>query len=108
MFREPEQLNEECRVQEAAQLNTRPEQRIEGSPERENLRIAYRKYIQTRQSIATIEEQLQIDDLLWFVVLPANFWEPQTGVFEALEELKIDGQRANVLHLATLWAATEI
>ena len=100
MFREPEQLNEECRVQEAAQLNTRPDN--EGSP------IAYWKYIQNRQRIVTIEEQLQIHDLLWFVVLPANFWEPQTGVFEALEELKIDGQRANVLHLATLWAATEI
>ena len=69
-----------------------------------NLRIAYRKYIQTRQRTATIEEQLRIDDLLWFVILPASFWEPQTGVFEALEELKklkglIDGQRANILHL---------
>ena len=69
-----------------------------------NLRIAYRKYIQTRQRTATIEEQLRIDDLLWFVILPASFYEPQTGVFEALEELKklkglIDGQRANILHL---------
>ena len=88
-FREPDQLTYECRVQEAAQLNTKPEQRIEGSPERENLRIAYRKYIQTRQSIATIEKQLRIDDLLWFVVLQASFWEPQTGVAGALEELKI-------------------
>ena len=68
-FREPEQLTEECRDQEAAQLNIKPEQKVEGSLERENLQIAYRKYIQTRQRIATIKEQLRIDDLLWFVVL---------------------------------------
>ena len=89
MFREPKQLTEECRVQEAAQLNTSPDSEVEGSPERENLQIAYRKYIQTRQGIATIEEQLQINDLLWFTAVPASFWEPHAGVAGALEELKM-------------------
>ena len=111
MFREPEQLTEECRVQEAAQLNTRPKQEVEGSPERENLRIAYRKYIQTRQRTATIKEQLWIDNLLWFTAIPASFWEPHTGVAGALDDLKmlqglIDGQRVNVLHLDEVWAST--
>ena len=94
MFREPEQLTEEGSIQEAAQLNTRPEQEVE---------VAYQKYLQTRQRIATIEEQLQTKELLWFVVLPASFWAPNTGVAGAKEELKmlqgrIDGQRAAVLH----------
>ena len=111
MFREPEQLTEEGRVQEAAQLNTRPEQEVEGAA-RENLRVTYQKYLQTRQRIATIEEQLQTKELLWFVVLPASFWAPNTGVAGAKEELKmlqgrIDGQRAAVLHAAEVWAAAE-
>ena len=105
MFREPEQLTEERRVQEAAQLNARPDLEVEGSPERENLRIAYQMYIQTRQRIATIEEQLRTNDLLWFTAVPASFWRPHTGVAGALEELRmlqglIDGQRAAVLDAA--------
>ena len=62
---------------------------VERSQELEDVWIAYRKYIQTTQRIVTIEEQLRTNDLLWFVVLPASFWEPQTGVAGALEELKI-------------------
>ena len=78
-------------------------QQYEGFQEQEDLRIAYRKYIQTRQRIATIEEQLLIYDLLW---IKASFWEPQTGIAGALEELKklqgsIDVQGTNVLHLAS-------
>ena len=66
----------------------------------------------SRQRIAAIEEQLRTHDLLWFVALPASFWAPQTELFEALEELKmlkglIDEQRANVLHLAKVWASME-
>ena len=103
MFREPKQLTEESRVHEAAQLNTRPEQEVE---------VAYQKYLQTRQRIATIEEQLRTDDLLWFTAIPASFWAPNTGVAGALEELKmlqglIDRQRAAVLHAVEVWAATE-
>ena len=69
------------------------------------MRIAYQEYIWFRQRIATIEEQLRTHDLLWFVVLPADVFEPQAGVFGALEELKmlkglVDGQRANILHRA--------
>ena len=69
-------------------------------------------YIQTRQRIATIEEQLQTDDLLWFTAVSASFWRPHTGVAEALEELRmlqglINGQRAAVLHAAEVWAAAE-
>ena len=71
MFRELEQLTEEGRVQEAAQLNTRPEQEVEGA-DQENLRVAYQKYLQTRQRIATIEEQLRTDDLLWFTPISGH------------------------------------
>ena len=83
---------------------------VEGSPGRENLRIAYQMYIQTRRRIATIKEQLRIDDLLWFTAVPASFWRPHTGVAGALEELRmlqglIEGQRAAVLHAAEVWAA---
>ena len=65
-----------------------------------------------RQKVATIEELVRTHDLLWFVALPASFWEPLTELFEALEELKmlkglIDEQRANILHLAEVWASTE-
>ena len=35
-FRELEQLTEERRVQESAQLNMRPDSEVEGSPERKN------------------------------------------------------------------------
>ena len=83
MFRELEQITEKGRVQEAAQLNTRPEPEVEGAA-RENLRVTYKKYLQTRQRIATIKEQLQNKELLWFVVLPASLWEPQTSVTGAL------------------------
>ena len=67
-------------------------------------------YIQTRQR--TIEEQLQTKELLWFVVLPASFWEPQISVNGTLEELRmlqgrIDEQRAAVLHAAEVWEAGE-
>ena len=67
-------------------------------------------YIQTRRRIATIKEQLRIDDLLWFTAVPASFWRPHTGVAGALEELRmlqglIEGQRAAVLHAAEVWAA---
>ena len=55
MISEPEQLTKEYTVQEAAQINTRPKPAVEGFQEQEDLRIAYRKYIQTRQRIATIE-----------------------------------------------------
>ena len=111
-FRDPEQLNNVSGFQEAALTDTEPKQLVEGSKEREDLRIAYREYIRTRQRIATIEEQLRAHDLLYFVVLPADFFEPQTGVFGTLEELKmlkglIDGQRANVLHLAEAWSSTK-
>ena len=107
-FREPEQLTEVCRFQEAAQSNVRPEQEAEGTSQ-EKLRVAYRKYIQTRQRIVILEEQLRTYDFLWFVVLPESFWEPKTGVTGALEELKmqIDGRRAAVLHAAEVWAAAE-
>ena len=47
------------------------------------------KYIKTRQKVATIEEQLQTHDLLWFVTLPLDFWKPQTGLAETLVELNI-------------------
>ena len=63
-------------------------------------------YIQTRRRIATIKEQLRIDDLLWFTAVPASFWRPHTGVAGAFEELRmlqglqIGGQRAVVLHAA--------
>ena len=84
-------------------------QQYEGFQEQEDLRIAYQKYIQTRQWIATIEEQLLIYDLLW---IKASFWEPQTGVAGALEELKkllgfIVVQGTNALHLAEVWASTD-
>ena len=72
MFREPEQLTEVCRIPEAAQLDARPEQEAEEAS-REKLRVAYRKYIQTRQRIVTLEEQLRTYDLLWFVVLPTSW-----------------------------------
>ena len=42
------------------------------------------KYIKTRQRIATIEEQLIAYNLLWFVLLPLDFFKPHTrlaGVF---------------------------
>ena len=68
-FRDPEQLNEE------SQTDTKQGQLMEGSQEREDLRIAYRKYIQTRH--------------LWFVILPPYFFEPQTGLAGALEEQKM-------------------
>ena len=82
------------------------------SQELEDVWIAYRKYIQTRQRILTIEEQLQTKELLWFVVLPASFWEPQISVTGTLEELRmlqgrIDEQRTAVLHAAEVWAAAE-
>ena len=65
--------------------------------------IAYQKYIQTRQRILTIEEQLRTNEFLWFVLLPASFWETQTSVTGTLEELRMlqglmDRQRAAVLH----------
>ena len=43
MFRKPEQLTEECRVQEAAQLDARAEQEAEETG-REKLHVAYQKY----------------------------------------------------------------
>ena len=43
---------------------------------------------QTRQRIATIEEQLRTQNPLRFVVPPTDFFEPQTGLAGALEELK--------------------
>ena len=103
--RELEQLTEERTVQEASKLDTIPGSEVERSQERENLHM----YIQTRQRI---EEQLQIDDLLWFTAVSASFWRPNTGVAGALEELRmlqvlIDGQRAAVLHAAKVWAAAE-
>ena len=69
------------------------------------MRIAYRKYIKTRQRIATLEEQFITYDLLWFVLLPLDFFKPQTGLAGALKELNIlkdliDGQRTNILHIA--------
>ena len=111
MFREPEQLTEVCRIPEVAQLDVRPKQEAEGTS-REKLRVAYRKYIQTRQRIVLLEEQLRTHDLLWFVVLPTSFWKPNNDVAGALEELKmlqgrIDGRRAAVLHAAEVWAAAE-
>ena len=72
MFRELEQLTEVCRIQEAAQLDVRPKQEAEGTS-REKLRVAYRKYIQTRQKIVTLEEQLRTYELLWYVELPTSF-----------------------------------
>ena len=95
-FKEPEQLTDEYGIQEAAQPNAEPV--VERSLELEDVWIAYRKYIQTRQRIFTIEEQLRTNELLWFEVLPASFWEPQTSVTETLEELRmlqglIDGQQ---------------
>ena len=85
---------------------------VERSQELEDVWIAYRKYIQTTQRIVTIEEQFRTNDLLWFVVLPASFWEPQTGTAGTLEELKdlqglIDVQETNILHLAEVWASTD-
>ena len=58
--------------------------------------------------IATIEEQLQIYDLLWFTALSASFWKPQTGVAGALEKLKklqgfMDVLGTSVLHLDKVW-----
>ena len=44
------------------------------------MRIAYRKYMQTRQRIATLEEQLRTYDLFWFGLLPLDFFIPQTGL----------------------------
>ena len=82
-FRDPEQLNEE------SQTDTKQGQLMEGSQEREDLRIAYRKYILTRQRIATIEEQLRTHGHLWFVILLPYFFEPQTGLAGALEEQKM-------------------
>ena len=79
MFREPEQLTEVCRIPEVAQLDVRPKQEAEGTS-REKLRVAYRKYIQTRQRIVLLEEQLRTHDLLWFVVLPTSFWKPNNDV----------------------------
>ena len=63
------------------------------------------KYLKTRQRIPTIEEQLRTYELLWFVLLPLDFFKPQPGLAGALEELNIlkdliDGQRTNILHLA--------
>ena len=72
MFREPEQLTEVCRIQEAAQLDVRPKQEAEETS-REKLHVAYRKYIQTRQKIVTLEEQLRTYELLWYVELPTSF-----------------------------------
>ena len=71
-----------------------------------------RKYIQTRQKIATNEEQLKIQDPLRFVVPPTDSFEPQTGLAGELEELKklqgfIGVQGTNVLHLAEVWASTD-
>ena len=51
-FKEPEQLIDEYGIQEAAQPNT--ELVVERSYELEDVWIAYRKYIQTRQRILTI------------------------------------------------------
>ena len=88
-FRDPEQLNEESGFWGAAQTNTKEEHLMEGSQEREDLRFEYRKYIQTRQRISTIEEQLRTHYILWFVVLPPDFYKPQNGLAGALEELKM-------------------
>ena len=109
-FRDPEQLNEKSGFQEAAQTDTKLEQLIDGSQEREDLRIAYQKYLKTRQRIASIEEQLRTYDL-WFILLPPDFFKPQIELAGALEKLNmlknlIDGQRANVLHLAEVWSST--
>jgi len=87
-FRDLEQLNEEFGSHGAAQTDTEMEQLI-GAPERDDLKIVYRKYIKTRQKVATIEEQLQTHDLLWFVMVPLDFWKPQTGLAETLVELNI-------------------
>ena len=110
LFRELEQLIDDYGIQKTAQHNT--EQEVGKSQELKDVWIAYREYIQTKQRILTIEEQLQTKELLWFVVLPARFCEPQIIVTGALEELRmlqglIDGQRAAVLHAAEVWAAAE-
>ena len=44
------------------------------------MRIAYWKYIKTRQRIATLEEQFRTYELLWFVLLPLDFFKPWTGL----------------------------
>ena len=60
MFRDPEQLNEISGFWEAAQTNPELEQLNKGLPEREAIRIAYQKYLKTRQRIATIENPKQM------------------------------------------------
>ena len=56
-FRDPEQLNEKSGFREAAKTDTKLEQLIDGSRERDDLRIAYQKYIKNIQRIASTEEQ---------------------------------------------------
>ena len=35
-----------------------------------------------------MEEQLRSHDLLWFVMLPLDFWKAEAGLAETLEELE--------------------
>ena len=73
-FRDTKQLNERYGFWEAVQTDTELEQLIKGFPEREDLRITYWKYIKTRQRIATLEKQFRTYELLWFVLLPLDFF----------------------------------
>ena len=55
--------------------------------EREDLRIACRKHLRTKNNIEPIGEQLRARDLLWMVSLPLDSFEPQAYQEAVVAEL---------------------
>ena len=104
-----EQLNENPGPREASLPNPRRDGDLH---ERKGLRKAYRKYLRTRSNIETIEEQLRARGILWMVLLPLDWFEPQAGLPEAAAELKplkklIVVQRIDLMQCAERWVSKQ-